>query len=549
MNIFSPATHRIGLAAAVALMGLLCALPPAASAAAPGAGQTAPQSVGRAQLTPSPAIVNGDPIPIQDAPWQTYVQSDMGPASVACGGSILDATHVVTAAHCVYDDAQNLRPVSTFTVVAGVSNVRAAAPGDAPQLVRVSSVRAHPLYDPAATSTTSVSADDVAVLQLAAPLVLGLPTAQAIPLAAGPSPAVGTAASLTGFGRQAAGGVPDGQLYEVGTGVVNPMICGGANNAILLCVSSSVGSACQGDSGGPMTVGTPAMLVGVTSFVTLSGPSGECGVASLNGYTNVTAPEISAFIAGDDSPPLAPRGGLDIRLSGIFQVGRTATCTAGTWSNNPTIQYTFQDSAGVALQSGASSTYTFAPADAGRAVACHVSATTDGGTGISMTGTSAPVASAPVAPSPPRPAPRPAPKPKPVPPTSAKARLSVSVTLAKQTVRSGGTVRFTIRVSNRGRAAAKRVVVCNTPGSGLAFGHTPKGAERSRGRACWIIARVRANSGRTLQGTLRATRTERIRTVTVKAGARARNAAVRRDTARIVVQAAQRPAPTPPVTG
>jgi hypothetical protein len=541
MHIFQPAIHRTALAAAVALTGLLCALSPAASAASPASEQT----LGRAQLTPSPAIVNGTPISVQQAPWQTYVVSSTGSTSVACGGSIFDATHVITAAHCVFDDAHNLRPAASFSVAAGISNFRAAAPGDVPQVVRVSAVRAHPLYLPAGTSPTSVSVDDVAVLELATPLTLGVPTAQAIALGMAPSPAEGTAASLTGFGRQVAGGTPDGQLYGVGTGVVNPMTCGGANNAIVLCVSSTTGSACQGDSGGPMTVGAPAVLVGVASFVTLSGAGGECGIASLNGYTNVTAPEIGAFIAGDDTPPLAPRGGNDIQLAGFFQVGRTVTCSAGTWSNAPAIAFAFRDAvSGAVLQSGPSGTYTFTPADLGRSVACHVTASTAGGTGISQTRASPPIVPGVTPPAPPKPPPAP---PKPAP--KLHPRLAVSVTLAKQAIKSGATVRIAIRVSNRGGAAAKRLLVCNAPGRGLVFGHTPKGAERSHGRACWTIASLRAHSGRTLRGSLRATRSDLTRTVTVKATARARNVALRSDTARIVVRAARRSAPPPAVTG
>ena len=67
---------------------LCCALPAAAGAQAP-----------------APRIIGGTNVAIADHPYQAYVEVDLalGVTSV-CGGSIRDATHVVTAAHCVVDN-------------------------------------------------------------------------------------------------------------------------------------------------------------------------------------------------------------------------------------------------------------------------------------------------------------------------------------------------------------------------------------------------------------------------------------------------------------
>ncbi len=47
----------------------------------------------------------------------------------ACGGSILDSTHILTAAHCVdVEGTTTQRPVSDFTVVAGDSLSYGTAP-------------------------------------------------------------------------------------------------------------------------------------------------------------------------------------------------------------------------------------------------------------------------------------------------------------------------------------------------------------------------------------------------------------------------------------
>ncbi len=145
-----------------------------------------------------------------------------------------------------------------------------------------------------------VAPDDVAVLTLDTPLDLSGPAAQPIALVDnGAYQPLGTAAGISGFGLQAGGAAsPDGQLYAVGTTIGDPLACGGEANAVVTCISSAVGSACEGDSGGPLTVGT--VLAGVASFVSTSGPSGECGIGSLNGYTNLAAGEIREFVLGND---------------------------------------------------------------------------------------------------------------------------------------------------------------------------------------------------------------------------------------------------------
>ena len=39
---------------------------------------------------------------LSDYPWQVWVTTTA--EEIVCGGSIVDATHVVTAAHCVEDE-------------------------------------------------------------------------------------------------------------------------------------------------------------------------------------------------------------------------------------------------------------------------------------------------------------------------------------------------------------------------------------------------------------------------------------------------------------
>src|SRR5690606_35484746 len=100
-------------------------------------------------------------------------------------------------------------PPSEMTVHAGISNVR--APEAIRQTAAVADVVPHPYY---VYGTNGVAPDDVARLELATPLDLSDDAVQPIPLTTGgPQPAPGTAGYISGFGRQAAGADPDGQLY------------------------------------------------------------------------------------------------------------------------------------------------------------------------------------------------------------------------------------------------------------------------------------------------------------------------------------------------
>jgi len=86
---------------------LLFAILVAAAARAPGA-DAAPRK---------PFVVGGTLIPIESVPYQVFLRigDNMG-----CGGSVLDATHILTAAHCVVPTGQTApRPPASITVMAG----------------------------------------------------------------------------------------------------------------------------------------------------------------------------------------------------------------------------------------------------------------------------------------------------------------------------------------------------------------------------------------------------------------------------------------------
>src|ERR671917_308460 len=324
----------------LAALGLLAAHVPAAGA------QTA-----RA------AVVGGTAIPVESAPWQVYLRIG---STLACGGSVLDARRVLTAAHCVIPEGTTTpRPPSSLRVLAGFTNV-SAQPSAGSQTVGVASFRTHPLYDAAA------KADDVAILTLAAPLTFN---AKVRPIALAPvggGPAPGAPLGFTGYGAQVQGQVPDGKLYGASLTAVSDVDCRTSANpnatASVQCVAPGNPAPCFADSGGPLTAG--GVQVGIASYA----PPAGCGQGP-SGFTDVTAPEVRAWI---DDPaaavPVAPRLADQTVIFATQPpvVASPMTCSPGTWSGATGFTYTFLNAAaGQALDAGRGATFTPPPAHRG----------------------------------------------------------------------------------------------------------------------------------------------------------------------------------------
>src|SRR5688572_12745708 len=74
-----------------------------------------------AQAQSQPLIVNGKQTKITSVPWQVFVYNEK--LDRMCGGSILNSTTVLTAAHCV-TTGTSVRAASEFTVIAGLDDLR-----------------------------------------------------------------------------------------------------------------------------------------------------------------------------------------------------------------------------------------------------------------------------------------------------------------------------------------------------------------------------------------------------------------------------------------
>jgi secreted trypsin-like serine protease len=350
-----------------------------------------------------PYIVGGQEASISQFPWQVFVlvraEEGENVTEASCGGSILDATHVLTAAHCVDHEGMTTRyPAEDVGVLAGATDVSEfqsslSAPRGS-QLVTVSSIRTHPYY----TVLPEIK-DDVAVLALSEPLELSgeKNTASIALVPSGATPPPGTALTVSGYGKQtgAEGVEPSGKLTSAALTAVGSDACRswvGVNSAVLLCATGSSSATCQGDSGGPLTQGAPAVEVGVVDFGAPNCPTGQ-----IDGFTNLAAPEVREFVEGNETPQVAARA---ISPPAIKTVGPAPvdygplTCEAGAWSGSPTIDYTFEVENGSAqvLQSGPSNVLTPPPSLVGDPLVCIVQAGNPGGVSTDRSATTPAVA-------------------------------------------------------------------------------------------------------------------------------------------------------------
>jgi hypothetical protein len=350
-----------------------------------------------------PYIVGGQEASISQFPWQVFVLLTVEEGRTttlgSCGGSILDATQILTAAHCVDREGTTTSyPAADLTVLAGATDVsRFVSSGRVPpgaQERSVSSFRTHPYY----TVLPEIK-DDVAVLTLSEPLELSAEenTAAISLVPTGATPAPGTTLTVSGYGKEngAEDAEPSGKLSSTTLTAIGSDACRetvGVNSAVLLCASGSSSATCQGDSGGPLTEGNPAVEVGIVDF----GPQ-NCPTGQVDGFTNLAAPEVRAFVEGSETPPVAAR---PISPPAIKSVGAgpvdfsPLTCESGSWSGSPTIGYTFQleNGSAQALQSGPGDVFTPPPSLLGDPLVCIVQASNPGGVSTDRSATTPAVA-------------------------------------------------------------------------------------------------------------------------------------------------------------
>lgn len=337
---------------------------------------------------PAVQIVGGAVTQIQSSPSTVVVQYEDTPGSYRdCTGVIIDATHVVTAAVCLFAGSDTPAAPSALLVAAGVSNFFAPIATDAQQTSSVSSFRIFPTYVYGSTDFS----DDVAVLTLTPPLALTGPAVQSTALPSPHTPAQGgEAVTIAAFGGESPGAAPSG-LLESMTATLDPQaVCGdytegtliADHNATARCFVSHSSTTCTGDSGaGVFTAGGTPTLIGIVVGPT----SGLCQTGGQNTFIYLAAPEILSFIQGSDSPPVAPRRTSSTKVnldwSSPIVVGAKITCSTSDWKVAVHVSYSFQNAAnGKVLQTGTSASYVVKPKDVGIEILCQARVVSSGGT-------------------------------------------------------------------------------------------------------------------------------------------------------------------------
>jgi secreted trypsin-like serine protease len=293
-------------------MGVAAALAAAPALAQDGLTATFPinyipaAKAAAADLPPDDTrILGGEPAAPGAWPWQVALIS-VGEDPFQgqfCGGSIIASTWILTAAHCVYDEAPDhslsqTRPAEIQVLVG--TNVLAVGDGE---FIDVTGIYPHPDYDP------TLIDNDIALIRLAhAPTdpdvaFVRLPTLAA---EAEYAPAGGTAI-VTGWGRLQNGRFPEDlmqvQIQMLAREDCNQSAVGDAppkpgvivtgpitDNMICALVQGGKGS-CNGDSGGPLVVmlaDRSYLQVGIVSWGYTADNAAGCALdATFDAYTRI----------------------------------------------------------------------------------------------------------------------------------------------------------------------------------------------------------------------------------------------------------------------
>ena len=249
-----------------------------------------------ADETQAQSIVGGSAANIADFPWQVSLQS----GGHFCGGSILNQSWILTAAHCVEGTS-----ASSLRVRAGATTWSTGG-----QLRAVSRVIVHPSYNGDETRGF-----DIALLQLSSPLSYTT-TVQPIRLVTAQEDAQGataasTVATVSGWGATREGGRGSSTLLAVSIPIVSnaqaaqlyriPMPASVLTAGL---VGQGGADSCQGDSGGPLVVQSAAgpRQAGVVSW------GFGCGRAQYPGvYTRVSSYQswLEQYVPDLVAPPQA----------------------------------------------------------------------------------------------------------------------------------------------------------------------------------------------------------------------------------------------------
>lgn len=344
------------------------------------------------------AIIGGHRVPLRQHPWQIalFEAHEFEGFAFACGGSIRDARHVLTAAHCVLDEGVGadanpaIAPPEKFRVGYGSATLART------RRVRVSAISVDPRYLRFSGKRRSAFAHDVALLTLAHRIRFG-------PHGRAPQPArfatehefqrfFKKGVFVTGWGSTDRSGdsPPPSRLRGATLPPWSSRGCEKAYNnrkrhlferGLMFCAGAhrSGKNACLGDSGGPATIdaepgrGVERKLVGLVSFGLV--PCGEKGTPTV--FTSLESDRLA--ITHDPAPRPSVTGFRNGRqtIKGVRRVGRRLTCRARDIRGADATQYVWR--ADGASFAGPRGTITLPKSTKGKRVSCDVRYETAGG--------------------------------------------------------------------------------------------------------------------------------------------------------------------------
>ena len=241
----------------------------------------------------STLVVGGNDTSAGDWPWMVYVHA----GNYACGGTLIDATTVLTAAHCVHDGSSDEIPATEISIITGeydLANIADSA------TIAISQTYIHSDYDP--TSTTS--SNDIALLKLVSAVTSVLPLDRADATTTNAAVSNESDVTLVGWGSTVGYDYQDASyvvpnypdiLQEAEMPLHTDTYCTNSyamsadgssyyNAATMVCAGETGTGACQGDSGGPIIYnnGGNWEQIGIASF-----SSGCASDGYPAGYTRV----------------------------------------------------------------------------------------------------------------------------------------------------------------------------------------------------------------------------------------------------------------------
>ncbi|KAH8372328.1 hypothetical protein KR093_011049 [Drosophila rubida] len=222
-------------------------------------------------------ITNGLPASVGQFPYQVGLSFSSSSGGWWCGGSIIDNSWVLTAAHCTSG-------ASSVTINYGAT-VRTSP--KLTQTVASSQFIQHASYN------SIVLRNDISLIKTAAVSFTAEINKVDLPaIASSYSTYAGQKAIASGWGKtsDSATGVASTLQYEI-FNVVSVETCQSTYGSLIasskvICIATpNKVSTCNGDSGGPLVLESSKVLIGVTSFVSSDG----CESGAPAGFTRVTS--------------------------------------------------------------------------------------------------------------------------------------------------------------------------------------------------------------------------------------------------------------------